>query len=191
MRLQKRQTRASDGVAALVSLEDMKLHLLEYADDRDSVITALIASCTADLQNELGYYIDTTGLITQYYDAFASRMHVFHRFIKPDTADVTVSYLNDSSAWTTIATSVYRIDPSSNPPSIILKSGQDWPTPIDEPSCIKITFKVDTTSPAMNSFKQCIKEMVAEAYENPEGSWRSAIMESAVRRVIANYRMRA
>ena len=191
MRLQKRQTRASDGVAALVSTADMKLYLLEYNDDRDAVITALIASCTADLQNELGFYIDTTGVITQYYDEFASRMYIFHRFIDSDTADLSIQYLNDSSVWTTIATTVYRIDPASNPPSVILKADQEWPTPIDEPSCIRINFKIDTTHPAMNSFKQAIKEMVAEAYENPEGSWHSAGMESAVRRVVALYRMRS
>lgn len=190
MRLQKRQTRASEGVTALISLEDMKLHLLEYNSDRDSVITALVASCTSDLQNELGFYIDTTGIITQYYDDFASRMYIFHRFIKSDTADLSIEYLNDAGTWTVIATSVYRIDPSSNPASVILKSDQEWPTPIDEPSCIRIKFKVDTTHPAMNSFKQVIKEMVAEAYENPEGSWKSSIMESATRRVVSLYRMR-
>ena len=169
----------------------MKLHLLEYNSDRDSVITALIASCTSDLQNELGYYIDTTGIITQYYDAFCLRMPIFHRFIKSDTADLSIQYLNDSHVWTTIATTVYRIDPSSNPPSVILKSDQEWPTPVDEPSCIRINFKLDTSSPAMNSFKQVIKEMVAEAYENPEGSWHSSVMESAARRVISLYRMRS
>lgn len=189
MRLQKRQTRASDGVAALVSLEDMKLVLLEYNTDRDDTITALIASCTADLQNKLGFYIDTTGVITQYYDDFYSRMHIFHRFIKSETTDLSIQYINSAGDWTTIATTVYRIDPSSNPPSVILRADQEWPTPIDEPSCIRINFKIDTTHPAMNSFKQAIKEMVAEAYENPEGSWHSAVMESAVTRVISSYRI--
>lgn len=191
MRLQKRQTRASDGITALVDLTDMKEHLLEYADDRDDVITALIASCTADLQRLLGFYIDTTGYIYQYYDEFATTMYIYHAFIKSDTADVAVEYLDSSYAWTAVSSTYYRIAPASSPPAIILKADYSWPTTLGERECVRIKFKADTAHVAWNSFKQCIKEMVAEAYENPEGSWHSAIMESAVQRVINAYRLRA
>lgn len=191
MRLQKRQTRASDGITALVTLSDMKEHLLEYADDRDDTITALIASCTADLQRMLGFYIDTTGYIYQYYDAFDSPMYIYHAFIKSDTADLAVEYLDSSYAWAVVSSTYYRIAPASSPPAVILKADYSWPSTLGERECVRIKFKADTSHTAWNSFKQCIKEMVAEAYENPEGSWHSAIMESAVQRVINAYRLRA
>jgi len=191
MRLRKRQTRASAGITALVTLQEMKDHLLEYNDDRDSVITALIASCTADLQKQLGFYIDTTGAIYQHYDAFKNEMLIFHAFIKSDTADVVVQYLDSSYAWQTVSSEYYRIAPASTPPRIILKANYAWPETLGESECVRISFKADTTHTAWASFKQCIKEMVAEAYENPEGSWHSAVMESAVTRVVAAYRLRA
>lgn len=191
MRLQKRQTRASDGITPLVSLSEMKNHLLEYADDRDDTITALIASCTADLQRQLGFYIDSTGWIYQYYDAFESPMYIYHAFIKSDTADVEVEYLNSLYTWTAVSSSEYRIAAASAPPSVILKSGYSWPSTLGERECVRIKFKADTSHVAWDSFAQAIKEMVAEAYENPEGSWHSSIMESAVQRVVNAYRLRA
>lgn len=188
-RLHKRQSRVVGDATALVTLSDMKDAMLEYNNDRDDTITALIASCTADLQTALGFYIDTTGLITQYYDRFDSRMYIFHPFVKE--ADLAVEYLNDSYEWTAVSSSVYRKALESMPPMIILKSDQTWPTPVDEPISVRIKFKADTSNVAWNSFKQCIMEMVAEAYENPEGSWHSASMESRMTRVVETYRLRS
>lgn len=191
IKIQKRQSKASAGDLEIVSLTDMKAYLLEYNDDRDDTITALIESCTADLEAELDFAIDTSGFITQYYDGFDIKIPIWHRYIKSDTADIVVEYLNDSHAWTPVVNTTYRLDPTSALPTVILKTGNTWPTPVAEPSCVRVQFKANTDHKAWASFRKVIQEMVAEAYENPEGSWRSSTMESAVRRVVHIYRMRA
>jgi len=185
-RIRKRQTWTKD--LTLVSLADMKKYLLEEQNDRDEVISSLLLSATAYVQASLGYVIDTTGEIVQYFDEFSNKMFLWHRYALG--TGVKVEWTADGASWTEVDSSVYRIDPVNMPPYIFLRSGQSWPDGrAEEQNSVRVTFLANTSHSAWDDFRQAIREHVAGRYEQPEGSWQSATMMNGITRTLEIHKM--
>lgn len=184
-RIEKRQVKTQPGSLQLVTLTDMKGYLLESGSDRDDDITALIQYAQSYLEAELEYAIDTDELIYQYYDGFRSYLPIWHRYVI--SSGLVVEHLVDGT-WTAVNSSNYRLDASYVPPRVMLKTNGEWPDNTDsEWSNVRVGFKVDTSHPAWNAFKQAVKEIVARTYESPEGT--TVSMGNSVQRVIDIYKM--
>lgn len=187
-RIEKRQVKTQPGSLQLVTLTDMKGYLLESGSDRDDDILGLIQYAQAYLEAELEYAIDTDELIYQYYDGFRSWLPIWHRFVIP--TGIVVEHLVNGQ-WTAVNASEYRLDASHVPPRIILTKDGEWPDTTDsEWANVRVGFKVDTSNPAWNAFKQAVKEIVARTYESPEGTTENtAVTATSVRRIIEIYKM--
>lgn len=86
----------------------------------DDVITDLINAGVQFIESGLDYSIDTSGLITQYYDSFEETyLQIWHRYIVE--TDLVVEYYNTSGVWTAVDSANYRIDTTSTPPKVFFK----------------------------------------------------------------------
>ena len=158
---------------------------------QDDIITDLIYSSVAYLEQSLDFIVDTNSSCYQFYDDFGTcgYLPVWHRYITTTANDVVVSYW-DGSTWQVFAAASYRIDNASVPNRIILKEDYDWPDlTSDDLNRVRVTFKVDTGVSFFRSLKAAVMTLVAAQYENREGEWNSSIMVSSVKRFIDTYRL--
>jgi hypothetical protein len=172
MKFQKRQTKVTPGdyTVTILPLATAKTYLFEGAGtDQDAIITALIRGAVQTLEAGLDFIIDTSGLIDQYYDGFPTdgMIPIWHRYIK--TTDLVVEYWNDTT-WTAVSSSNYRIDISSNPPKVFLKSTGEWPSDISDDglNTVRIGFKVDHSLSFIDELRGAAMALVAARYENRE-----------------------
>lgn len=175
MKFQKRQTKATPGDYSLtiLPLARARMYLLQTSGvtDQDDVITDLINAAVQFIEAGLDFSIDTSGLITQYYDEFPDdgELPIWHRYIK--STDLVVEYWNDS-AWTTFSSSNYRIDLSSAPPRVFLKSTGSWPSDVsdDDLNVVRVSFKMDETHSFLDDIKAAAMTFVAARFGNRENS---------------------
>lgn len=151
--------------------------------DQDAVITSLINAAVQEIEAGLGFAIDTSGLITQYYDYFDTELPIWHRYIK--TTDLVVQYW-DGDSWETVTASNYRIDLASTPPRVFLTTNGEWPTPAAELNSVRVSFKIDTDHSFFDSLKAVCMTWVAARYENRENT---NGLPAAVQAFIDRYRM--
>lgn len=174
MKFQKRQTKATPGDYSLsiVSLAEARLYLLATTGvtDQDSIITSLINAAVQEIEAGLDFAIDTSGLVTQYYDSFPDDgiLPIWHRFVK--STDLVVQYWNDTT-WATVAASNYRLDLAGTPPCVFLTSTGEWPDDVTaDMNGVRVSFKVDTDHSFFDSLKAAVMTWVAARYENRENS---------------------
>lgn len=174
MKFQKRQTKASPGDynLTILSLAEARQYLLATTGvtDQDSIITSLIHASVQEIEAGLDFAIDTSGLITQYYDAFPSDgcLPIWHRYVK--STDLVVEYWNDT-AWTTVSSSNYRLDLASVPPKVFLTAEGEWPDDVTaDLNGVRVSFKIDTDHSFFDSLKAACMTWVAARYENRENS---------------------
>jgi hypothetical protein len=174
MKYQKRQTKASPGdyILTILPLATAKTYLLEGSGtDQDAIITDLIEGAVQYIESGLDYIVDTSGLIYQYYDAFPTDgiLPIWHRYIKE--TDLVVQYWS-GSAWTSFASTNYRIDTAATPPRVFLKSTASWPdlTDPDSYNMVRVGFKWDVAHSFIHELRAATMAYVAWRYENREGS---------------------
>lgn len=136
----------------------------------DEVITDLINAGVQFIESGLDYSIDTSGLITQYYDSFEETyLQIWHRYIVE--TDLVVEYYNTSGVWAAVSSTNYRIDTTSTPPKVFLKSSGEWPSDIsDDMNSVRVKFKMDTTHSFLDDIKAAVMTYVGWKFENAEGS---------------------
>jgi hypothetical protein len=167
--MQKRQSKTAASDYEIISLTTARLYLMQRTGVtvQDSIITILINSAESYLEESLGFIIDTSSLIYQYYDSFDTYLPIHHRYVT--TTSFVVEYWN-GSAWTAVSTSVYRTDLANIPPRAILKEDQDWPDiSHSELNSVRVGFKVDTSVSFFNDLKAAVLTLVAARFENREG----------------------
>lgn len=174
LKFQKRQSKASPGDYSLtiLPLSRARLYLLATSGvtDQDDVITDLINAAVQFIEAGLDFSIDTSGLITQYYDYFPSdgELPIWHRYIT--TTDLVVQYWDDTT-WQTFSSANYRIDTWSAPPKVFLKSDAEWPTDVsDDINSVRVSFKMDTSHSFLDDVKAAAMAFVAHRYENRENT---------------------
>ena len=173
MKLTKRQSKATPGDYSLTILPlaraKLALRVATSNTSMDDVITDLINAGVQFIESGLDYSIDTSGLITQYYDGFEETyLPIWHRHIV--TTDLVVEYWNDST-WATVTASNYRLDLTSTPPKVFLTSTGEWPDDIsDDLNSVRVSFKMDTTHSFLDDIKAAVMTYVAWKFENAEGS---------------------
>ena len=135
----------------------------------DDVITDLINAGVQFIESGLDYSIDTSGLITQYYDGFTETcLPIWHRHIVE--TDLVVEYWNDTT-WVAVSSTNYRIDTTSTPPRVFLKSTGEWPSEVsDDSNSARVRFKMDTSHSFLDDIKAAVMTYVAWKFENAEGS---------------------
>ncbi len=172
-RIQKRQTKASPGdyILTILPLATAENSLIIAAGSDTAYVTDLIQSGVQFIESGLDFIVDTSGLIYQYYDAFPDDgvLPIWHRYIK--TTDLVVEYL-DGDSWEVFSSTNYRIDTSSIPPKVFLKSTGSWPdiTNPDSFNMVRVAFKWDVANSFIDELRAATMSYVAWRHENREGT---------------------
>lgn len=158
------------------------------ADAGDAADQAYILALTKAARSHVEAYCGTplaSRTITVKCDAFTD----FSAFpIAPLTSVSSIAYLDGAGANQTLSTDVYEVRTDGLTASIVLKSGQSWPT-IQSGSRITVTAVVGySTIP--ESIVHALKLLVADWYDRRSGTSDKPITETphAVAALLSNHR---
>ena len=153
----------SDPAAEPILLADAKRHLRVDADDENSLITLYIQVARETVEN-----FTNRSLITQERTA---KLDFFPNLILlpngPVQTGVTIEYYNESNVLTTLSTSEYYEDVSSDVAR--LEPVNYWPSTYDRPNAVEITYNAgygssgtDVPSP----LRHAMLLIIGHLYEN-------------------------
>lgn len=115
-------------------------------------------------------------------------------YAAPLGAVTGVTYYDTANAQQTLASSVYTVPADEEPASLLLASGQSWPSVYDREDAVSVTYTVGVTDAATvpAALRQAVLLLAGHFYENREAVLVSAIskeMEFAVTALCAPYRL--
>lgn len=181
-------------VAEPISLAEAKAHLRVDASDEDDLITALIQAATASLDGWSGRL--GRCLVTQTWrqDYVGFPQGGVLRLPFPDVQSVSVSYVDETGASQTLATSIYHVVDDAIGAACVRDPDATWPETDDRPISVSVTlvagFGLAAAVPA--PIKAAIKLMVGDLYAHREtvagGSYASIPMSMTVQNLLAPYR---
>lgn len=134
--------RVTQPVVEPVSLADAKAHCRIDGSEDDAYVASLISAAREWVED----YIDRTLVYTQYQmrlDQFPPEIELPRPPMAMDgtATSVAVTYtLNATGQTATLATSEYRVDRDSTPGAIRNLYGQTWPSNLDDPGSITVTW---------------------------------------------------
>ena len=156
-----------------VSVEEVKDHLRVYGDDEDILIGGLITAAREHVER----VICNRALITQTWDLYLDAFPASGCLIipMPPLQSVTsVKYTPDGGSEQTFSDSNYIVDTVNEPGKIVLTSSASWPNDVLQPvNGVVVRFVAgygDEPTDVSERFKQAIKLLVGDMYENREDS---------------------
>lgn len=167
-----------------VTVADAKLHLRVDHNDDDAVITAQIAVARDHVERETG-----TQLITQTVEASADDWANLANLPFAPVQSVTITYVDTAGDSQTLSTNVYEARLFGLDSSIVLKSGQAWPS-VQAGSLITVRAVAgygDAGSNVPQALVHALKLILGDLYEHRGDGAGSAIPPSA-RALLQNYR---
>lgn len=180
--------------AAVVATSDAKLWMRVTHSDEDAVIASLITRATNYVENETRRQL-INATYTFSFDMFPHG-DVIYSPVSPLGSVTSIAYLDADGASQTLATSVYGVDTIRDPGRIYLKSGQEWPSTLDQEQAVTITAvagygtaSTDVPEPLI----QAVLMLAAHYYEHreavdPKGNT-FAPVPMGVERLILQYRV--
>lgn len=146
-----------------IDLSTAKSFLRVDSSADDTLITGMIDVVVDFASDYAGRQYRTGSSWQLLLDEFDDRLCVRR---SPVTAITSVERLV-SNVWTAVSSSVYYMKNGALYPEILLKSGQSWPTDVDEiEHGIRISFTTDAHAPSLEQAKQGILRLLAAMYED-------------------------
>ena len=137
-----------------------KLNLSAADDTHDAEIQRAITAATEQVEQDTGIAAITQTFV-EYRNEFCGDAIQLHR--RPVQSITSVTYANDDGTQT-LATSVYGFDQPRR--QVYLKSGQTWPSTIDEQNAVAVTFVAGFGLVADN-----VPRLIQEAILLQVGAW--------------------
>lgn len=166
----------------VIPLATAKEHLRIASTDttKDTLVTAAIIAAQTICENYLERYLLRATHIMR-LDSFPSEIE-----LPSPLVSVTIAYLDAAGASQTLSTDIYRVDtqdPERSAQRITLKSGQSWPSVLDQKEVVTVTYVsgwADPSSiptPIQMGLKLAIQDVVygsdlSMAYESLWNSYR-------------------
>lgn len=167
-----------------ITVDEVKAQSRIESTDEDTYLAVLIAAARAHVESMCGIAVITQTRVVK-CDGFDD----FDRLpIGPVASIASITYVDTDGNTQTLATSVYELRSDGLSASIVLKSGQSWPT-IQTGSRITVT-AVCGTAAAPAEIKQAMLLMTAHWYMNREAVAQDnlAPLPLAVDALLANWR---
>lgn len=161
------QTTAPGAVA--VPTSDAKAWLRVTNSDDDTVISALVARATQYVENETRRQLVNASW-TMKLDSFPHGSFI-HFPVAPLQSVTSISYLDGDGASQTLPTSVYGVDTTTDPGRIFLKSGQEWPSTLDQANAVSVVAVAgygSSGSDVAPGLLQAVLMLTAHFYEHRE-----------------------
>ena len=160
--------RTIDPTAALVSLNDAKLHCRVDGNDEDALITNLVLSAVSYLDGYSG--ILGRALITQTWRVDYAAFEDLMRLPVGNLISVlAVTYYDVNNAQQTLADTVYSSLSDTGGPFIGRKANQSWPATYTRPDAVRVTWTAGYGAAAANvpmPIRQAVLLLVGHWYEN-------------------------
>jgi uncharacterized phiE125 gp8 family phage protein len=167
----------TDATAEPVTIEDVKIHLRLQSTDttEDTYLAGLIKGARKEAENRTRRALlpQTWKLVL---DDFSSEIVLPRAPLSTNSADVVITYLDETSGnSTTLPSTYYVVDTDSEPGRVRLAYGSEYPDTYPVKNAVQIQFKTGyplataaggpTTDTCPESIEQWIKMKVAQAYE--------------------------
>lgn len=149
-------------------LSEAKLHLRVDYDDDDALIGSLILAAREYCENKTNRQFITATYVMS-LDAFPSEGISIPR--APLQSIINISYYDLNGDSQTLASSVYRVDSSSEPGRLSLAYNQTWPGVLKVTGSINIHFLAgygDAASDVPDGIKAAMKLLIGHWYANRE-----------------------
>jgi len=180
--------------AAVVATSTAKTWMRISHSDEDSLIASLITRATNYVENETRRQL-INATYTFSFDMFPHG-DVIYSPVSPLGSVTSITYLDADGASQTLASSVYGVDIIRDPGRIYLKSGQEWPSTLDQDQAVTITAVSGygaSSSDVPEPLIQAVLMLAAHFYEHreavdPKGTT-FAPVPMGVERLILQYRV--
>jgi uncharacterized phiE125 gp8 family phage protein len=180
--------------AAVVATSTAKTWMRISHSDEDSLIASLITRATNYVENETRRQL-INATYTFSFDMFPHG-DVIYSPVSPLGSVTSITYLDADGASQTLASSVYGVDIIRDPGRIYLKSGQEWPSTLDQDQAVTITAVAGygaSSSDVPEPLIQAVLMLAAHFYEHreavdPKGTT-FAPVPMGVERLILQYRV--
>ena len=123
--------------AVAVSLSDAKNWLRVTNSDDDTLIAALVERATQFVENETRRQLINATWVMK-LDTFPHGSFIDFP-VSPLVSVTSIAYLDGNGDSQTLAASVYGVDTTQDPGRIFLKSGQEWPSTLDQANAVTVT----------------------------------------------------
>lgn len=180
--------------AAVASTATAKTWMRISHSDEDTLVDSLITRATNYVENETRRQL-INATYTFSFDMFPHG-DVIYSPVSPLGSVTSIQYLDANGASQTLSTDVYGVDTIRDPGRIYLKSGQEWPSTLDQEQAVTITAvagygsaSTDVPEPLI----QAVLMLAAHYYEHreavdPKGNT-FAPVPMGVERLILQYRV--
>jgi len=155
--------------AVAVSLSDAKNWLRVTNSDDDTLIAALVERATQFVENETRRQLINATWVMK-LDTFPHGSFIDFP-VSPLVSVTSIAYSDGNGDSQTLAASVYGVDTTQDPGRIFLKSGQEWPSTLDQANAVTVTAVVGYGTAASDipaALVHAVLMLVAHFYEHRE-----------------------
>jgi uncharacterized phiE125 gp8 family phage protein len=162
-----------------VTVAEAKSHLLVAHSLDDTLITSLLKTATAQVQDEAGVYLMPATVEIGFAELCGSRVELP---VWPIRSVSAVQYVDADGATQTWGSGDYQLWLAHRPPLLAPASGEPWPTVLVgtlRPFWVTCLVGFTNTAAVPEAAKQAIKVIVAHAYAN-KGDGRDPTGETGI-----------
>ena len=155
--------------AAVVPTSDAKAWLRIDHSDEDTLIASLVTRATNVVEHLTNRQLINASWTYQ-VDQFPHQDAIFFP-IAPLVSVTSISYTDGDGASQTLGTSVYGVGTIRDPGRIFLKSGQEWPSTLDQANVVTVVAVAGygtSASDVPEGLKQAVLMLVANYFEHRE-----------------------
>lgn len=120
-----------------ISIQELKNEIRQTSDQQDDMLLRQITSVRQHLEKTLG-----NAYITQGLEGTLSRFYPIIDVARPPLQTVeSITYIDMHGNQQTVDSEIYGVDPSSNPGTVYLRTGKQWPdTQPGNPATVRINY---------------------------------------------------
>ncbi len=155
--------------AAVVATSDAKAWLRIDHSDEDTLIASLVTRATNVVEHLTNRQMINASWTYQ-VDQFPHQDAIFFP-IAPLVSVTSISYTDGDGASQTLGTSVYGVGTIRDPGRIFLKSGQEWPSTLDQANVVTVVAVAGygaSASDVPEPLKHAVLMLVSHYYEHRE-----------------------
>ena len=178
--------------STIVTLTNLKSHLGLYEDSsQDAYLDSILLTAIDRASNYTGYDLEQVERQDLYAD-FSTTMNLLSRELLNNSIPV-ITYIATDGSTKTVLASLYTVDLSTDPVSIRLNQGSEWPTDLSQNVANRITISYSSLLNEENAQALIVHAILmdcAEMYRNRENTTRDSVnkLPLSSERLLSNYK---
>lgn len=154
----------------------LRAHCRIQTTAEETLLGQYIKAARIELENKLKRALIPTSFLME-LDDFSDTITLLYPPLSTASSDVVITYIDSSGGTATVESSVYTVDPKSEPGRIYLAYNANWPTNIRYVlGCVKIAYSAGyTTATVPENVKTWIMQRAAVMYK-----YRESVLDRSV-----------